>query len=189
MNRNKPQKALDLATKSHQFQKRKVSELPYIVHPISVVEQLKNWGVEKDWAHTVAYLHDLLEDTPISPDIIRKKFGPKVLKNVQQLSRLDKTKSKDEWIEELAKNAGDYTLLIKLSDRINNTRDFVSIKQVERAREYWKKSQPFVLRLQSRFKLNKTIKQNVLRTVDEVNQMFKAANTNSMIKISKFLIE
>ena len=183
----KSQKALDLATKGHQFQKRKISELPYIVHPISVVEQLKKWGVEKDWAHTVAYLHDLLEDTSISPDMIRKKFGPKILKNVQQLSRLDKTKSKDEWIEDLAKNAGDYVFLIKLSDRINNTRDFISGGVIDKANKYWIQSQPLVLRLQSRFKLDRNIKQNVMKSIDELNQIFKTASNLSMYKIAGFV--
>lgn len=185
----KSQKALDLATKGHQFQKRKLSELPYIVHPISVVDQLKKWGVEKDWAHTVAYIHDLLEDTSVSPDAIRKKFGPKILKSVQQLSHLDQNKTKDEWIEDLAKNAGDYIILIKLSDRINNTRDFITNGAFERAHEYWKKSQPFVLRLQSRFKLDRNIRQNVMKSIDELNQIFKTASNLSMYKIADFVTQ
>lgn len=183
MYKQKSQKALDFATKWHENQKRKVSEKPYIVHPISVVEQLKLWGVDKFWVHSVAYLHDLLEDTSVSPDEIKRKFGPKILKSIQQLSHTDKT-PKDEWIDNLAKTAGDYVLLIKLSDRINNTRDFISIGYFEKARSYWQKSQPLVFHFKSRMKINHSVKQKVLVSINELNDIF---NQSSIEKISVFL--
>lgn len=69
-------RALEFATAAHASidQRRKYTGDPYIVHPIAVAKIVR--GVQ----HTpemiaAAYLHDVVEDTPVSIDEIRAEFG------------------------------------------------------------------------------------------------------------------
>src|SRR5436309_2152016 len=68
--------ALRVATEAHSAQKRSSGE-PYIVHPITVAETVAEWGLDHE-AIMAALLHDVVEDTPISVDDLRKRFGDKV---------------------------------------------------------------------------------------------------------------
>jgi len=67
-------KVLEFATKAHADQKRKYSGLDYITHPIAVAEILVKDGrgviifddCDIEMAKSIAYLHDVLEDTKVS---------------------------------------------------------------------------------------------------------------------------
>ena len=83
--------AIIFATIKHQNQKRKGTDIPYIVHPMEVMQILTKFHC----AETViiaGILHDILEDTDTKPDEIEKLFGGEVLGLVKAESE-DKSKT------------------------------------------------------------------------------------------------
>ena len=90
------EKAFEFAKKLHEGQFR-ISEEPYIIHPIEVVKILI--GLRAD-IHTLmaGFLHDILEDTDTKPEEIKELFGEDVLNLVQGVTKLGKLqfKSKEE---------------------------------------------------------------------------------------------
>ena len=67
------EKSFEFAKKLHEGQYR-VSEEPYIIHPVEVVKILVDLKAD---SHTLmaGFLHDILEDTDTSPDEIKDLFG------------------------------------------------------------------------------------------------------------------
>lgn len=120
--------AYAFANELHKGQYR-VSEEPYIVHPVEVAKILATLRVDK---HTLmaAMLHDTIEDTGITPDVIEEKFGNDVLNLVLGITKLDKLqfKSKEERQAEnfrrlfiaMAKDVR--VIFLKLADRLHNMR-------------------------------------------------------------------
>jgi (p)ppGpp synthase/HD superfamily hydrolase len=74
-------KAADMATKFHKGQKRWGGE-PYITHPIAVAEMCQEWD-----AKTVAMLHDIIEDTEATEELLRKHFPDEIVDAVVALTR------------------------------------------------------------------------------------------------------
>jgi hypothetical protein len=60
------ERALQIAAKAHEGQKDKEG-LPYILHPLRVM-----MAVEGEEAQVVAVLHDVVEDTSVTPDDLRQ---------------------------------------------------------------------------------------------------------------------
>ena len=122
------EKAYKFAKKTHGGQFR-VSGEPYIIHPVEVAKILVN--LEAD-VHTLmaAFLHDVLEDTDTSPELIKEKFGEDVLNLVQGVTKLGKLqfKSKEERQAENFRRlfiamANDIRVIfLKLADRLHNMR-------------------------------------------------------------------
>ena len=116
------------AAKLHEGQYR-ISEEPYIIHPIEVAKILAELKLD---THTIvaAFLHDILEDTDTSPDEIVKNFGEDVLKLVQGVTKLGKYqfKSKEERQAEnfrrmfIAMAEDVRIIFLKLADRLHNMR-------------------------------------------------------------------
>ncbi len=116
------------AAKLHEGQYR-ISEEPYIIHPIEVAKILADLKMD---THTIvaAFLHDILEDTDTSPDEIVKNFGEDVLKLVQGVTKLGKYqfKSKEERQAEnfrrmfIAMAEDVRIIFLKLADRLHNMR-------------------------------------------------------------------
>ncbi len=122
------EQAFDFARQKHEGQFR-VSEEPYIIHPIEVVKILIGLRADK---HTIisGFLHDILEDTDTKPDEIKEKFGEDVLNLVQGVTKLGKLqfKSTEERQAEnfrrmfIAMASDVRIILLKLADRLHNMR-------------------------------------------------------------------
>jgi len=80
------EKALDLAMKAHQGQKRKSGE-PYIVHPILVATITAIISAEETMV-VAALLHDVVEDTPYTLEDMREMFGSDVAHIVDGLTKI-----------------------------------------------------------------------------------------------------
>ena len=80
--------AYHYADKMHENQKRASGE-PYFTHPCAVAEILVDLGLD---APTVAaaFLHDVIEDTPATPEDIKREFGEEVYRLVDGVTKLDK---------------------------------------------------------------------------------------------------
>ena len=126
-----------LAEKYHEGQFRKGKEhLPYIVHPEAVARELLAWGEPEDSpAIAMAWGHDLLEDTPVSKEEILAAAGERVLKGIIILTRPRK-KKKSLYLRQVAESGDREALLVKLADRICNSRDFVKLKGARYALDY-----------------------------------------------------
>ena len=136
--------AYDFARKAHVNQKRASGE-EYFIHPCTVASILIDLGLD---AATVAaaFLHDVIEDTPVSEGDVKKEFGEEVLELVVGVTKLEKiqfTSKEEEQAENFRKifvaMAKDIrVIIIKLADRLHNMRslNFLSIERQQRmARE------------------------------------------------------
>lgn len=99
-------------------------EFPYSVHLDEVANIAKAYG---DVAETVAYLHDVIEDTSVSAKEIESAFGSRVSRCVQVLSDEPgdtRTIRKSATYKKMAAVQGDecVALLVKAADRLANMR-------------------------------------------------------------------
>lgn len=149
---------------------------PYIVHPEAVVRLLKEWGYNDDENPVtmgVAWGHDLLEETKITPEKMKElaggdKTAQDIVEGVQTLSmdenkvfasKAEKDAYKASYIENIAKTASPDVLAVKIADRLSNTLDFCSANDPW-GREYLKLGEPLFKRigeLQHGDKIQKTL--------------------------------
>ncbi len=122
------EKAFLFARHLHEGQFR-VSEEPYIIHPVEVAKILINLKADTDTV-IAAFLHDILEDTDTQPETIEKEFGEDVLTLVQGVTKLGKYhfQSKEERQAEnfrrmfIAMASDIRIIFLKLADRLHNMR-------------------------------------------------------------------
>ena len=127
--------ALNLAKKAHNGQFRKDGVTPYIKHPIAVVKMLRSWGIKNPQVICVAYLHDVLEDTDVTEDVLEERFSYMVSSSVAMLTK-GKNESKAEYLKRLVERDYDVALVVKCADRLCNTLDFITLGRIEKAKEY-----------------------------------------------------
>jgi (p)ppGpp synthase/HD superfamily hydrolase len=132
INIDKIKLAISLAKNYHQNQYRKSGE-PYYTHPIEVACMITDYLPREDLI-IASILHDTIEDTEMTYDIIQENFGIKIADHVKYLSRNIGVKKipASETIEILFNLKKYDTMLIKLFDRLHNlfTIQFLSkIKQ------------------------------------------------------------
>jgi guanosine-3',5'-bis(diphosphate) 3'-pyrophosphohydrolase len=128
------------ADQAHGDQMRKYTAERYIVHPARVMKICQKY-TDDICIHGAALLHDVVEDTPITPDDLRKFLSPlmnasdteKTVKLVVELTdvyikkdypHLNRKKRKALEIERLAKVSPD-AQTIKYADLIDNSIDIV----------------------------------------------------------------
>ena len=120
--------AYDVAEKAHGDQRR-VSGIPYILHPTSVACIVAELGMDTD-SICGALLHDVVEDTSVSLEAIKKHFGEDVAKlidGVTKISKIPFSSREQEQAENIRKMliamADDIrVIIIKLADRLHNMR-------------------------------------------------------------------
>ena len=120
-----------LATKAHEGQTDKAG-LPYITHPERVASRMEN-----PEAQVIGWLHDTVEDTPITLRDIEATFGPETAAAVDAISRRDGEPWSD-YLERVAANP--MARQVKISDLIDNSNlsriPHVTLKDVERQKKY-----------------------------------------------------
>ena len=121
-------KAYQFALESHGDQKRR-SGVPYILHPVSVAYILVELGMDTE-SIVASLLHDVVEDTPVGLEEIKKLFGIEVANltdGVTKLGRIPYSSREEQQAENLRKMliamADDIrVIIIKLADRLHNMR-------------------------------------------------------------------
>jgi guanosine-3',5'-bis(diphosphate) 3'-pyrophosphohydrolase len=120
------ERAFVAAEKAHSTQVRRSGE-PYITHPLEVARILAELGIG---ATTIAaaLLHDTVEDTEYTLEMVKKDFGDEVAMLVDGVTKLDKLKFGDQSQAEtvrkmvVAMSKDIRVLVIKLADRLHNAR-------------------------------------------------------------------
>ena len=120
-----PEKAKLFATAAHAGQMRKYTGDPYITHAAAVVAIVRTVP-HTDAMLAAAWLHDVVEDTPVTLDAIRREFGDHVAELVDWLTSVscsdDGNRAARKAIDraKLAK-APPQAQTLKLADIIDNT--------------------------------------------------------------------
>jgi len=136
------ERAYQVAEKYHRGQRRKSGD-PYITHPLSVTTILAELGMDVPTL-CAGLLHDTVEDTDYSLDMLRRDFGDTVALLVDGVTKLDKVKLGEAAQAETVRKmvvamARDIrVLVIKLADRLHNMRTMRYMKrekQEQKSRE------------------------------------------------------
>ncbi len=121
-------RAYEFAKQAHAGQKR-ISGEDYFIHPCAVADILASFGFDSSTV-IAAFLHDVLEDTPVTPEELKEMFSEEILELVEGVTKLDKLQFVNHE-EAQAENfrkiffamAKDLrVIIIKLADRLNNMR-------------------------------------------------------------------
>jgi GTP diphosphokinase / guanosine-3',5'-bis(diphosphate) 3'-diphosphatase len=120
------ERAYATAERAHSGQKRKSGE-PFITHPVAVAQILADLGIGTKTL-AAALLHDTVEDTEYTLEMLRHDFGDEVAMLVDGVTKLDKLKYGDSAQAEtvrkmvVAMSKDIRVLVIKLADRLHNAR-------------------------------------------------------------------
>src|SRR3990167_3906591 len=117
-----------LAKKAHETQKRSSGE-PYITHPVAVAKILAKKRLDKEGI-IAALLHDVIEDTKLSKEVIAEQFGKEVAELVDGVSKLTQIEFESKAEAQaanfrkmmMAMSKDLRVILIKLADRLHNMR-------------------------------------------------------------------
>ncbi len=133
------EKAFRIASELHKGQLRQSGE-PYMVHPLMVAHILADMRMDLVTIET-GLLHDLVEDTRMTPEEIRKDFGDEVARcvdGVTKLSKLDIFNAEERQAESfrkmlLAMVDDIRVIIVKLADRLHNMRTLGYLSAERRA--------------------------------------------------------
>ena len=128
----------------HEGVTRKSGE-PYILHPIAVASILVELGMDKP-AICAALLHDVVEDSECSLQLIEASMGPEIMRlvdGVTKLQRIDNlgkiegtqsSKRKAESLRKMFVAMVDDTrvVIVKLADRVHNMRTLDGLQPLKR---------------------------------------------------------
>lgn len=146
------QRALRFASKAHEGQKRDFSGDAYITHPIDVVQIIVDeFKIADPEVIASAYLHDVIEDCNVTEEELIAKFNTFIADNVMMVSH---TKEQDKipyyknyYLADIATCAEIEPAIIKIADRIANTRDFIKAGKTNYAKKYFHKADAIYARI------------------------------------------
>lgn len=132
--------AFDFAFQLHDGQVRASGE-PYIIHPVAVADLLRDIGASAS-VIAAGFLHDVVEDTDVTPEQIEEHFGAEVRALVEGVTKLggihftNKTEAQAENLRRmfLAMASDIRVVLVKLADRLHNMRTLGALKPEKQQR-------------------------------------------------------
>lgn len=110
--------AIIYATYQHRGQKRRISNNPYIYHPLAAGYTLYKCGYSYDVV-IAGILHDVLEDCGVSAKKMSKIFGGRITMLVRTVTNTD------ENYQSAPEHMSIATLSIKTADTISNVSDYM----------------------------------------------------------------
>ncbi len=179
-------KAYEFAAKAHKNQKRKSGD-PYVNHPLAVANILSDLRLDSATIVT-GLLHDTIEDTKATYDIVLKEFGKEVADLVDGVTKISalENKAKENSMAEnfrkliLATSKDIRVLLVKLADRLHNMRTIKAFDSIEKQKRISKETMEIYAPLADRMGMN--------RIRDELEDLsFEILNKNARDLIQKRL--
>ena len=131
--------AIAFAVKAHDGMRRKKSDTPYILHPMEAAVIVSTMTSDQNLIAAAA-LHDVVEDTDITIDEIKEKFGERVTELVSaetedkraDLPPAETWRIRKEESLTLLKNTNDMgVLMVWLGDKLANMRSIYRDFKVE----------------------------------------------------------
>lgn len=144
-------RAIERATQLHHGQTRRVTGVPYIVHPYAVGFLLAHF-TDDESVIIAGLLHDVLEDVPgYTREMLEAEFGPEVARLVSEvtednaiydehpeLPHPDRVRlKKEDYLRRLLDDS-EGALMIAAADKICNTRSFIDEYPKFGAEKFWK---------------------------------------------------
>lgn len=123
-------KAIYWARKYHGEQKRKSGE-PYYSHPLEVAYMISEYNLKTD-VIAASILHDIVEDTEVTVEMIQGAFGQRIAEMVNILTRDRPDGSKlsiEQVLDKIYEKQDEEVLLIKLFDRFHNLSTIDALSQ------------------------------------------------------------
>ncbi|CAK6694808.1 GTP pyrophosphokinase [Synechococcus sp. CBW1107] len=132
--------AFDFAFQLHDGQVRATGE-PYIIHPVAVADLLRDIGASAG-VIAAGFLHDVVEDTDVTPEELEVHFGAEVRALVEGVTKLggihftNHTEAQAENLRRmfLAMASDIRVVLVKLADRLHNMRTLGALKPEKQQR-------------------------------------------------------
>ena len=125
-------KAILFATRAHEGQTRKMSGIPYILHPVEVAAIIATMTGDVD-IMAAGVLHDTVEDCGVMPEEIRENFGSHVYQLVMSETedKLEDRPAAETWMERksdsllaLQNTKSLEVKILWLGDKLSNLRSF-----------------------------------------------------------------
>ena len=140
-NQNTLSKAYNFAVTAHKNQKRKSGD-PYVMHPLAVANILSDLKLDSATIVT-GLLHDTIEDTKTTYDVVLKEFGKEVADLVDGVTKISALEDKavESYRAEnfrkliLATSKDIRVLLVKLADRLHNMRTIKAFDSIEKQKK------------------------------------------------------
>ena len=125
---------------SHKDQKRKSGE-PYFIHCVAVAQILASWGMDKNII-IGGLLHDTIEDTKVTKNDIKNRYGDDILFLVESVTNLSGIKfnsrnqqKAENFMKMFLSFAKDIrAILIKLADRLHNLKTISYLPKIKQRR-------------------------------------------------------
>jgi hypothetical protein len=120
-------RAIKIATEYHLGQYRHGGIIPYIVHPLEVCKTAFDLGITDDEMLSAYVLHDTIEDTKYTEQLLREDFTKRIADIVMEMTKIGVDDSiiqnKIEFIHTF-RNKSKESILGKITDRYCNTLDY-----------------------------------------------------------------
>ncbi len=160
-NQDSLNKAYNFAVDAHKNQKRKSGD-PFVIHPLAVADILSDLKLDSATIVT-GLLHDTIEDTKATYEIVLKEFGKEVadlVDGVTKLSELESKASANSRAENfrkliLATSKDIRVLLVKIADRLHNMRTIKGFKSEDKKKHIAKETMEIYAPLADRMGMNR----------------------------------
>tara|TARA_B100001093_G_scaffold86752_1_gene78557 strand:+ start:4459 stop:6207 length:1749 start_codon:yes stop_codon:yes gene_type:complete len=154
-------KAYNFAVNNHKHQKRKSGD-PYVNHPIAVANILSDLRLDSATIVT-GLLHDTIEDTKATYELVTKEFGKEVadlVDGVTKISALEDKALENSKAENfrkliLATSKDIRVLLVKIADRLHNMRTVKAFDSIEKQKRIAKETMEIYAPLADRMGMNR----------------------------------
>ena len=161
LNHSTLSKAYKFALDAHKNQIRKSGD-PYVIHPVAVADILTELKLDSATIVT-GLLHDTIEDTKATYDVVLKEFGKEVadlVDGVTKISELETKAIKSSKAENfrkliLATSKDIRVLLVKIADRLHNMRTIKAFDSDEKKKRIAKETMEVYAPLADRMGMNR----------------------------------
>ncbi|MDR0484519.1 MAG: RelA/SpoT family protein [Alphaproteobacteria bacterium] len=193
------------AENAHKGQLRASNE-PYITHPLNVAIDLIQYSFD---THMIiaSLLHDVVEDTPVSIEIIKEKFGEDITTMVVGLTKLSKysfTSKEEAKVENLRKFIISFiddirVLIIKIFDRLDNIRTLKYIENIEKRKRIARETLDIYAPLAQRLALNsikdeledkcfEVLHPEIRATILEKTEALRVSSSQDILKAKNYIV-